>query len=161
MAGIVNKVYCMQSLSFVYVLFHVVKGISLYTLSGVVNTANIEWSSFKWSLTRGQKQRKTIKPCSQKVVKVAYKRWTLTEKILVVQIHGRLEEDVICNRDGHTWRFDCNVRCISKRSSENNVPDCCDTTVEDASSIEDGEGVSVVLLSIARVVLATTNDKWL
>ena len=86
MAGIVNKVYCMQSLSFVYVLFHVVNGISSYTLSGVVkDTANIEWSSFKWSLSRGQKQRKTIKPCSQKVVKVAYyKRWTLTEKILVV-----------------------------------------------------------------------------
>ena len=84
MVGIVNKVYCMQSLSFVYVFFHVVNGISSYTLSGVVNTANIEWSSFKWSLTRGQKQRKTIKPCSQKVVKVAYKRWTLTEKILVV-----------------------------------------------------------------------------
>ena len=84
MAGIVNKVYCMQSLSFVYVLFHVVNGISSYTLSGVVNTANIEWSSFKWSLTRGQKQRKTIKQCSQKVVKVAYKRRNLTEKILVV-----------------------------------------------------------------------------
>ena len=57
MAGILNKVYCMQSLSYVYVLFHVVNGIPLYTLSGVVNTANIEWSSFKWSLTRGQKQR--------------------------------------------------------------------------------------------------------
>ena len=84
MAGILNKVYCMQSLSFVYVLFHVVNGISSYTLSGVVNAANIEWSNFKWSLSRGQKQRKTIKPCSQTVVKVAYKRWTLTEKILVV-----------------------------------------------------------------------------
>ena len=84
MAGILNKVYCMQSLSFVYMLFHVVNGISSYTLSGVVNAANIEWSNFKWSLSRGQKQRKTIKPCSQKVVKVAYKRWTLTEKILVV-----------------------------------------------------------------------------
>ena len=57
--------------------------------------------------------------------------------------------------------FDCNVRCISKRSSENNVPACFNTTVEDASSIEDGEGVSGVLLSIARVVLTTTNDKWL
>ena len=60
-----------------------------------------------------------------------------------------------------TWRFDCNIRCISKRLSENNVPDCCDTTVEDASSIEDGEGVSVVLLSIARIVPTTTADKWL
>ena len=50
---------------------------------------------------------------------------------------------------------------FSKRSSENNVPGCCDTTVEDANSIEDGEGVSGMLLSIARVVLATTNDKWL
>ena len=80
---------------------------------------------------------------------------------MVVCIHGRLEEDVVCNRDGLTWRFDCNVRCISKRSSENNVPDCCDTTVEDASSIEDGEGVSGVLLSIARVVLTTTDDRWI
>ena len=60
-----------------------------------------------------------------------------------------------------TWRFDCNIRCISKRLSENNVPDCCDTTVEDASSIEDVEGVSVVLLSIARIVPTTTADKWL
>ena len=60
-----------------------------------------------------------------------------------------------------TWRFDCNIRCISKRLSENNVPDCCDTTVEDASSIEDGEGVSVVLLSIARIVPTTKADKWL
>ena len=50
---------------------------------------------------------------------------------------------------------------FSKRSSENNVPDCCDTTVEDANSIEDGEGVSGVLLSIARVVLTTTDDKWI
>ena len=55
------------------------------------------------------------------------------------------------------WWFDLYVRCIS----ENNVPDCFDTTVEDASSTEDGEGVSGVLLSIARVVLTTTNDKWL
>ena len=47
----------------------------------------------------------------------------------------------------------------SKRSSENNVPDCCETTVEDASSIEDGEGVSGVLLSIAKVVFITTDDK--
>ena len=31
MAGIVNKVYCMQSLSYVYVLFYVVNGISSYT----------------------------------------------------------------------------------------------------------------------------------
>ena len=61
-----NKVYCMQFLSYVYVLFHVVNGISSYTLSRVVNTANIEWSSVKWSLTRGQKQ---------KVVAVAYKRY--------------------------------------------------------------------------------------
>ena len=50
---------------------------------------------------------------------------------------------------------------FSKRSSENNVPDCCDTTVEEANSIEDGEGVSGVLLSIARVVLTTTGDKWI
>ena len=62
-------------------------------------------------------------------------------------------------RDRRTWKFDCNVRCISMRSSENNVPDCCDTTVEDGSSIEDGEAVSVVLLSIARVVLTTKDDK--
>ena len=55
MAGIVNKVYCKQSLSYVYVLSHVVNGISSYTLSGVVNRANIEWSSVKWSLTRGSK----------------------------------------------------------------------------------------------------------
>ena len=47
MAVMVNKVYCMQSLSYVCVLFHVVNGISSYTLSGVANTANIEWSSFK------------------------------------------------------------------------------------------------------------------
>ena len=60
-----------------------------------------------------------------------------------------------------TWRFDCNICCISKRLSENNVPDCCDTTVEDASSIEDVEGVSVVLLSIARIVPTTTAAKWL
>ena len=46
------------------------------------------------------------------------------------------------------------------RSSENSVPDCCETTVEDTSSIEDGEGVSGVLLSIARVVFITTDDKW-
>ena len=76
MAGIVNKVYCMQFLSYAYVLFHVVNRISSYTVSGVVNTANIEWSSFKWSLTRVQKQRKTIKPYSQKVIAVAYKRWS-------------------------------------------------------------------------------------
>ena len=103
-----------------------------YTLSGVVNTANIEWWSVKWLLKRGQKQRKTIKPCSQKVVAVTYKRWSLsrvsiyrvlTEKILVVCKHGRLEEDVVYNRDGRPWRFDCNVRCISMRSSENNIPD--------------------------------------
>ena len=50
---------------------------------------------------------------------------------------------------------------FSKRSSENNVPDCCDTTVEEANSIEDSEGVSGVLLSIARVVLTTTDDKWI
>ena len=55
-------------------------------------------------------------------------------------------------RGGSTVMF-----VVSRR--ENNVPDCCDTTVEDASSIEDGEGVSVVLLSIARVVLITTDDK--
>ena len=80
---------------------------------------------------------------------------------MVVWIHGRLEENFVYNRDGRTWRFDCNVCCISKRSSENNVPDCCDTTVEDANSVEDGEGVSVVLLSIARVVLTTTDDRWI
>ena len=80
---------------------------------------------------------------------------------MVVWIHGRLEENFVYNRDGRTWRFDCNVCCISKRSSENNVPDCCDTTVEDTSSIEDGEGVSGVLLSIARVVPTTTAVKWL
>ena len=45
---------------------------------------------------------------------------------------------------------------LSKRSSENYLPDCCDTTNEDANSIEDGEDVSGVLLSIARVVLTTT-----
>ena len=138
----------------VYVLFHVVNGISSYTPSGVVNTANIERSSVKWSLTRGQKQRKTIKPCSQKVVAVTYKRESfsrvciyrpLTEKILVVCIHGRLEEHVVYKRGSRTWR-----------SSENYLPDCCDTTVEDANSIEDGEDVSGVLLSIARVVLTTT-----
>ena len=50
---------------------------------------------------------------------------------------------------------------FSKRSSENNVPDCCDITAEDANSIEDGEGVSGVLLSIARVVPTTTAVKWL
>ena len=50
---------------------------------------------------------------------------------------------------------------FSKRSSENNVPECCDTTVEEANSTEDGEGVSGVLLSIARVVLTTTDDKWI
>ena len=102
------------------------------------------------------------------MVTVAYKRWSLsrvsiyrvlTEKILVVCKHGRLEEDVVYNRDGRPWRFDCNVRCISMRSSENNVPDCCETTVEDTSSIEDGEGVSGVLLSIAKVVFITTDDK--
>ena len=102
------------------------------------------------------------------MVAVAYKRWSfsrvsiyraLTEKILVVCKHCRLEEDVVYNRDRRTWRFDCNVSCISMRSSENNVPDCCDTTV--ASSIEDGEGVSGVLLSIARVVPITTAVKWL
>ena len=48
-----------------------------------------------------------------------------------------------------------------EESSENNVPDCCDTTVEDASSIEDGEGVSGVFLSIARVVSTTKVVKWL
>ena len=47
------------------------------------------------------------------------------------------------------------------RWSENNVPDCCDITVEDASSIEDGEGFSGMLLSIARVVLTTKDDKWI
>ena len=46
------------------------------------------------------------------------------------------------------------------RSSENNVPDCCETTVEDTSIIEDGEGVSGVLLFIAKVVFITTDDKW-
>lgn len=46
------------------------------------------------------------------------------------------------------------------RSSENSVPDCCETTVEDTGSIEDGEGVSGELLSIARVVFITTDDKW-
>ena len=46
------------------------------------------------------------------------------------------------------------------RSSENSVPDCCDTTVEDTSSIEDDEGVSGVLLSIAKVAFITTDDKW-
>ena len=56
MAGMVNKVYCMQSLSYVCVLFHVVNGISSYTLSGVANTANIEWSSFEWSKTAGNKR---------------------------------------------------------------------------------------------------------
>ena len=55
-------------------------------------------------------------------------------------------------RGGSTVMF-----VVSRR--ENNAPDCCDTTVEDASSIEDGEGVSVVLLSIARIVLITTDDK--
>ena len=133
----------------------------------MVNSANIEWSSVKWSITRGKKQRKNIKPCSQKVVAVAYKRWSfsrvsiyraLTEKILVVCKHCRLEEDVVYNRDRRTWRFDCNVSCISMRSSENNVPDCCETSVEDTSSI-DGEGVSGVLLSIAKVVFITTDDK--
>ena len=64
-------------------------------------------------------------------------------------------------RCGRTWRFDCNVRCISKRSSGNNVPDRCDTTVEDTSSVEDGKGVSGVLLSTVRVVFITTDDRWL
>ena len=80
---------------------------------------------------------------------------------MVLLVHGRLEEDVVYNRGDCTWRFDCNVCCISKKSSENNVPDCCVITVEDASSVEDGEGVSGVVLSIARVVLTTTAVKWL
>ena len=62
---------------------------------------------------------------------------------------------------GRTWRFDRNVRCISERSSEKNLPDCCDTTVEDASSMEDGEGVLGILLSIARIVLTSKDDRWL
>ena len=62
---------------------------------------------------------------------------------------------------GRTWRFDRNVRCISERSSEKNLPDCCDTTVEDASSMEDGEGVLGILLSIARIVLTSNDDRWL
>jgi len=79
---------------------------------------------------------------------------------LVVWIHGRVRGGCRFKRWSHVEVRDCNVRCISKRSSENNVPDCCDTTVEDTSSIEDGEGDSGVLLSIARVVFITTDDKW-
>ena len=56
---------------------------------------------------KGFKQRKSIKPWSQKVVAVAHKRCSfsreskngaLTEKILVVWIHGRLDEDVAYKR---------------------------------------------------------------
>ena len=77
------------------------------TLKCVVCTASIEWSGVKWSLTRGSKQRKDIKPWRQKVVAVAYKRCSfsrgsknraLTEKILVVWIQGRLDEDIAYKR---------------------------------------------------------------
>ena len=41
---------------FEYLLFHVVKIKFLsYNLRGVVRTANIEWSSVEWSLTKGSK----------------------------------------------------------------------------------------------------------
>ena len=45
------------------------------TYSGQKNAATFT----KWSLTRGEKQWKTIRPSGQKVVEVAYRRWSLTK----------------------------------------------------------------------------------
>ena len=70
-----------------------------------MHTAKIEIREcIQWSLTTGQKPWKIINRQAQKVVAVAYRRWSftrgsnckaLTGKVLVFWIGGR------------TWRFDC------------------------------------------------------
>ena len=77
----------------------------LCALCCIVHTANMEIRSFiNWSLTRGLKQlkqRKIIKPALQKVIVVAYQRWSfmrgsnyrvLTGNIFVLWKGGRLQE---------------------------------------------------------------------
>ena len=77
-------------------------------------------SCVKWSLRRGEKQRKNIMPSPQKVMTVAYERWSftrgsnyraLTGKNLVFWIGGHYRwlgyERWSLTRDGRTWRFDC------------------------------------------------------
>ena len=75
-----------------FVQFRVVTYRSSHTLSSVVNSANKEVNPWvKRSLSRGQTQRKILKPSSKKVIALAYKRWgfmrashpnELTEKFL-------------------------------------------------------------------------------
>ena len=70
-----------------------------------MHTAKIEISEgIKWSLTIGKKQWKMINRQAQKVVTVAYRRWsftrgsnfkTLTWKILVFWIGDHLREVVL------------------------------------------------------------------
>ena len=57
-------------------LFKVVTESSSCTLGGVVHTKEEKNAATftKWSLTRGEKQWKTIRPSGQKVVEVAYRR---------------------------------------------------------------------------------------
>ena len=74
----------------------------------------------KWSLTRGEKQWKTIRPSDQKVVDVAYRRWSFT-RVLTIEL-SRGENFGVLNRwslmgGGHlrrercrTWRFDCSTK---------------------------------------------------
>ena len=77
----------------------------LYILSSIMHTAKIEISEgIKWSLTIGKKQWKIINQQAQKVVTVAYRRWsftrgsnckTLTWTILVFWIGDHLREVVL------------------------------------------------------------------
>ena len=59
-------------------LFKVVTDSSSCTLGGAVHYNTVDKKSAatftKWSLTRGEKQWKTIRPSGQKVVEVAYRR---------------------------------------------------------------------------------------
>ena len=50
----------------------------------------------KWSLTRGEKQWKTIRPSGQKVVEVAYRRWSFT-RVLTIEL-SRGENVGVLNR---------------------------------------------------------------
>ena len=50
----------------------------------------------KWSLTRDEKQWKTIRPSGQKVVEVAYRRWSFT-RVLTIEL-SRGENFGVLNR---------------------------------------------------------------
>ena len=76
----------------------------------------------KWSLTRAEKQWKTIRPSGQKVVEVAYRRWSFTRVLTIelsrgenfgiwIDAYGRLwEVGTYVTRGGRIWRFGCSTK---------------------------------------------------